>query len=134
MGMRGPRAAPEAEQKAKGARPNRVKQAAQAAASAHAARLGPPPEGLPEELHGRWEFVRVHFTHLKEADSILVRNLVLAQADLDSGELSRADRTALRKEIAAYLANMGCLPWQRSKFADEGGADATASAMAAFDG
>ena len=133
MGMRGPKAATAAEQTAKGARPNRVKKAAQAASvAAHAVRLGPAPGNLDEAARERWEFIRVHFTHLREADSILVRNLVLAQADLEEGG-TRADRTALRKEIAAYLANLGCLPWQRAKFAEDGGADATAEAMAAFD-
>ena len=124
MGVRGTRPAPASVQKAKGARPNRVRKAAtEAVRAVSGARLGPCPPGMPESVQRHWDFARANFPHLTAADEPLVACLVLAQVELGEClvEGSRTDRTALRKEIAGYLSALSCLPWQRKRFETDGG-------------
>ena len=131
------KAAPAAAQKAKGARPNRVKKAAQGAVQAVSGQgLGPCPPGMPESVQRHWEFARANFRHLTGADEPLVACLVLAQVELGEClvEGSRADRTALRKEIAGYLAALSCLPWQRRRFDSDAPKDDPTEALLASQG
>ena len=135
-GSRGPVSSPASEQVGKGARPNRVKQATQSASVAFSGdRLGEAPGFLPERARRRWAFLREHFPHIRECDSMLVQMLVLAEHDLEDldEDAKRTDRVALRKEIVGYLGRLGCWPTQRKGSEESEKVDPTKAAMEAFD-